>query len=81
MNDEREVVITDAEWRAVMEAAGVFRDTAQNLRATGVDGIAAESDRHADALEGLGRRAVVAAAPQVEPDLRVVGGADLEVER
>lgn len=80
MNPEDDVIITNAEWEAAMVAARIFRDTARSFRANNADGLAAECDRHAGALEGLGRRATVAAAPDIQPDLRVVR-AELEAER
>lgn len=55
-----DVVVTDAEWRAIFLGARVLREVGDGLRTAGAGGLAAECHDQADVLENLGRRAVVA---------------------
>ena len=60
MNDH--VVVTDAEWRAILLGARVLREVGDGFRSAGAHGLAGECHDQADVLENLGRRAVVAPA-------------------
>ena len=75
MTGERgeELVITEGEWRAALLGARALSEVGAGLRSSGADELARECDRNAAELEGLARRATVAAHRDA--------GAEMEAER
>src|SRR5205807_4554819 len=74
-----DILITEAEWQAALIGARLLREAWKDFRALGNHEIAAECDGQADALEGLARRAVVAASREHEVACDIAD--DLEAER
>ncbi len=62
-HERADVLVTHGEWQALLLGSRALREVGAGLRRAGAEELAAESDRNADALERLGHRAVVAAAP------------------
>ena len=54
-----EVLVSHAEWEALLLGSRALREVGEGLRHAGAAELAAESDRNADALQRLGQRAVV----------------------
>ena len=76
------VVITEAEWQAVVLGARALREVATGYRAHGHEDLAAECDGHVAELLGLAMRATVAASRdnnQHGPERQA--GPELEAER
>jgi hypothetical protein len=75
MTGERgeELVITEAEWQAVLLGARALSEVGAWLRSGGAYELARECDRNAAELEGLARRATIAAHREA--------GAEMEAER
>jgi hypothetical protein len=84
MTEDRyeDLVLTEAEWQAVLLGARALREVATGYRAQGHDQLAAECDGLVAELKGLASRATVAAFRDVEragQDRQA--GAELEAER
>jgi len=56
-----DLVVTDAEWQALLEGARALRELATALRNAGFNRVAVENDGHAATLQGLVQRVTVAA--------------------
>jgi len=56
------VVVSEAEWQAVLLGARALREVAASYRAHGHEDLAAECDGHVSELLGLAVRATVAAS-------------------
>ncbi len=79
-----DLVITETEWQAVLLGARALREIGDGLRSSGADDLAGECDSNVAELEGLARRATVAAGrnPVGERDgLHRNAGPELEAER
>ena len=76
------VVVSEAEWQAVLLGARALRQVAESYRAHGHEELAAECDGHVAELLGLAIRSTVAAArdgSHAVPGQQA--GAELEAER
>ena len=79
-----DLVITETEWQAVLLGARALREIRDGLQSCGADELAEECDSNVAELEGLARRATVAAhrAPVRErAGLDREADAELEAER
>jgi hypothetical protein len=84
MPDDRSdtVVLSEAEWQAVLLGARAMREVAAGYRAYGQTELAAECDDHVTVLLGLAMRATVAASRDTNPAVpEQQTGAELEAER
>ena len=76
------VVLSEAEWQAVLLGARAMREVAAGYRAHGHEELAAECDDHVAELLGLAMRATVAASRDTNPAVpEHQTGAELEAER
>ncbi len=81
---DNDLVISETEWQAVLLGARALREIGAGLRSRGADELARECDSNVAELEGLARRATVAADrdPVSERDgLDREAGSELEAER